>query len=199
MKTQPALLRWTDPRFLITFLAAASAVTLLLAGCHGSGSTTAETIIEANIDTQAVQIGGATQDVELYNDDTTDWTLYTMANRFAATPVAMSRGAVYEITVPGYIRHITLISVGGQSYALLSMGGKGIGVVDITNPAAMVYMRTMTVNYSPPAYTFSDGGGTVFTEPAATEPLASGPVNDLLVYNDQLLIADGAGGLVVLR
>jgi hypothetical protein len=188
-------------------LAAASAVALVLGGCGGGGDSAGDaaipTVIEANIGTLAAQIGGATQDVELYNDGTTDWTLYTMANRFAATPVGMSKGAVTEITVPGYIQHITVVKAyGGKNYALLSMGGKGVGVVDITNPAAMSYVRTMTVDYTAPAYTYSDGGGTVFTEASAAH--TSGPVNDLLVddngtpadtTDDQLFIANTAFGI----
>jgi len=141
-----------------------------------------------------------------------DWTLYSMANRFAATPVGMTKGAVTEIRVPGFIQNITVVKGYGEgdvkkSYALLSMGGKGIGVVDITNPAAMVYVRTMTVNYAPPEYTYSDGGGTVFTEPATdpATPLTNGPVNDVLVNDsdgtsgatpdDQLFIANTAYGI----
>ena len=191
-------------------LATASAVALVLGGCGGSSDdASVPTVIEANIDTLAAQIGGGTQDVELYTVDngdgtTTDWTLYTMANRFAATPVGMSKGAVTEITVPGYIQHITVVKAyGGKNYALLSMGGKGIEVVDITNPAAMVRVRTMSVgDYATPAFTYSDGGGTVFTEAAATH--AGGPVNDLLVddngtpantADDQLFIANTAYGI----
>lgn len=176
---------------------------LVLGGCGGgSGGDSVPTVIEANIDTLAAQIGGGTQDVERYNDGTTDWTLYTMANRFAATPVGMTKGAVTEITVPGYIQHITVAAYGGKNYALLSMGGKGIGVVDITNPAAMVYVRTMTVgDFATPEYTYSDGGGTVWTEPAGTR--AAGPVNDLLVddratadaADDELFIANTAFGI----
>lgn len=186
-------------RVQVACLSAVTAVVLLLGGCTNSSTSDIPNVIEANIDTLVAQIGGATQDVKLYNDGTTDWTLYTMANRFAATPVGMSKGTVTEITVPGYIQHITVASYNGQSYALLSMGGKGIGVVNITNPAAMSYVRTMSVNYDTPEYTYSDGGGTVFTEPASTVPHTSGPVNDLLVYNDgsidQLLIANGAFGI----
>lgn len=128
-----------------------------------------------------------------------------MADRFAATPVGMSKGAVTEITVPGYIENITVIkNYNGRNYALLSMGGKGIGVVDITTPNSMTYVRTMSVNYSTPEYTFSDGGGTIFTEPASTEPHTSGPINDLLVddngtpadtSDDQLFIANTAFGI----
>ncbi len=205
--------------------AAASTLVMMLAGCGSSTSSTFDeltgtlpgdlpgapptypTIIEAFIDADAALVGGATQAVTLYSDAGTDWTLYSMANRFAVTKVGMSKDVVSEIRVPGYIQRITVLKAyGGKNYALLSMGGKGIGVVDITTPAAPAYLRTMTVNYLPPAYTYSDGGGTVFTELAATVPLASGPVNDLLFYDDQtvptadpgddqLLIANGAFGI----
>ncbi len=94
---------------------ALSAAALVLSGCGGSSSSDGP--IEANIDTLVAQIGGATQDVELYNDGTTDWTLYTMANRFAATPVGMTKGAVTEITVPGYIQHITVVKDYGPADA----------------------------------------------------------------------------------
>jgi len=196
------------------YLLTASSLALLLSGCSGDSSgwfsfnTPVEpevpTVIEAHMTTLAKQIGGGTQDVEAYNDGTTDWSLYTMANRFAATPVATTRGVVSEITVPGFIQRITVVKAyGGKDYALLSMGGKGIGVVDITNPAAMVYVRTMTVNYMTPEYTFSDGGGTIFTEDASIEAHTSGPVNDVLVddkgnadtTDDELFIANTAFGI----
>ena len=196
-------------------LLAASSLAFLLSGCGDSSGwfshynpavpADAPTVIDTNIDTLAAQIGGGTQDVALYNDGVTDWTLYTMANRFAATPIDRSKGTVTEITVPGYIQHVTVLKTyGGRDYALLSMGGKGIGVVDVTNPAAMVYARTMTVNYMTPAYTFSDGGGTIFTEDASIEPHTAGSVNDLLVDNngtpadttdDELFIANTSFGI----
>lgn len=83
------------------------------------------------------------------------------------------------------------------------MGGKGIGVVDITTPTAPVLVRTMTVNYDTPTYTYSDGGGTLFTEAAATGH-TDGPVNDVLVddkgtaadtTDDELFIANTAFGI----
>ena len=197
-------------------LLAASGLVFLLSGCSGDSSgwislndnrvePDVPTVIEANIDSLVTQIGGATQDAEMYSDGARDWALYTMANRFAATPVGMSKDATYEITVPGYIQHISVVKAyGGKDYALLSMGSKGIGVVDITNPAAMLYVRTMTVNYMTPEYTYSDGGGTIFTEEASIEPHTSGPVNDLLVddngspadsSDDELFIANTAFGI----
>jgi hypothetical protein len=182
---------------------------LIASGCGDSDSLDApvpSSLIEANIDTLAAQIGGGTQDVELYNDGASDWTLYTMANRFAATPVGMVKGVVTELTVPGFIEHITVVkNYGGKHYALLSMGGKGIGVVDITNPAAMSYLRTVSVGYTAPAFTTVDGGGNEFSEEATVH--TEGPVADLLVHDDQetptpddvsddtLFIANGAFGI----
>ena len=206
--------RYARAKYLLAVLAA-SGLAFSLSNCGGDSSgwlshynpvePDAPTIIESNIDTLAAQIGGGTQDVELYNDGATDWTLYTMANRFAATPIGMTKGTVTEIKVPGFIQHITVVKAyGGKDYALLSMGSKGIGVVDITNPAAMVYVRTMTVNYMTPEYTFSDGGGTIFTEEASIEAHTSGAVNDVLVDNngspadttdDELFIANTAFGI----
>lgn len=215
MRTE-ILRTWSRRRVHLACLAAASAVSLVLASCGGGSSSSAvapeiPTVIEANISTLGAQIGGGTQAVALYtvanaDSSTTDWTLYSMANRFAVTPVGMDKPtAVPEITVPGYIQHISVVmNYGGKNYALLSMGSKGIGVVDITNPVVPALVRTMTVNYAPPEYTYSDGGGTIFTEPAALEPLTSGPVNDVLVddnntpadaTDDQLFIANTAYGI----
>lgn len=184
--------------------AAASAAAVALVACGSGGSSSSGTTeVEAFLDTQVTQIGGATSAVALFEDGSANkWTLYSMANRFAATPIGMTKGAVNEIAAPGYIQHITQVSYGGKSYALLSMGGKGIGVVDISNPAAMAYLRTMTVNYDTPSYIYVDGGGTEFTAAAASH--TSGPVNDLLIddngtpadnTDDQLYIANGAFGI----
>ena len=206
----------TNRTWRVTCAVAVSIGTLYLAGCGGglesadaSESVAIPTVIEANIDMLVSQIGGGTQDVALYNDGTTDWSLYTMANRFAMTKIGITKDSVSEITVPGYIQHIKVLKDYGtnkKSYALLSMGSKGIGVVDISNASTPVLLRTMTVDYMTPAYTYSDGGGTVFTEPASAAPHTAGPVNDLLVYDDQtettldtsddqLLIANGAFGI----
>jgi hypothetical protein len=201
--------------------AAASTLVMVVAGCGGSSSSDSSTdgsvatpsyptIIESNLNEQVTQIGGATTAVAYY-DNGTKWTLYSMANRFAVTPIstdaAAVKAAVKEVAAPGYIKHITVLKdygVGKKAYALLSMGGTGIGVVDITNPAAPVYVRTMTVDYTSPSYMYSDGGGTTFTAAAAAH--TAGPVNDVLVYDDQatptadtsddqLLIANGAFGI----
>lgn len=186
--------------------AAASAVALALAGCGSSGGGGGPLQVEASIDTFVAQIGGATTAVAYYEDATTaPWVFYSMANRFAVTKIGMTKDTVAELAAPGYIEKITVLKgYGGKDYALLSMGGKGIGVVDVSNPAAPAYLRTMTVEYLPESYTYSDGGGTVFTEPAATVPLGGGAVHDVLVddagtpadtSDDQLFIANGSFGI----
>jgi hypothetical protein len=204
MKTQ-VLEGRSDRRLRAVFFATVSLLALVLTACGDSTSESISpvTIIEAYTDTQVDQIGGATTAVAYVEDASAGkWTLYSMASRFAATPIGTTKGAVTEITVPGYIQHITPVSYGGKPYALLSMGGKGIGVVDISNPAAMVYLRTMSVSYDSPSYIYVDGGGTEFTAAAASH--TAGPVNDLLVddngtsadnTDDQLYIANGAFGI----
>ncbi|HOZ63834.1 MAG TPA: hypothetical protein PK497_05460 [Burkholderiaceae bacterium] len=210
MKKITTLSQRYGPHWRAACATAVSAAALLVAGCSGgSGGISAPSIIEAFIETQATQVGGATTAVAYYEDGTaTAWTLYSMADRFAITKVGIAKDTVYELRAPGYIESIKVVTgYAGQDYALLSMGGKGIGLVNITNPAAPVYLRTMSVNYAPPAYTYSDGGGTVFTE-AATDPatpLTNGPVHDVLVDDsdgtagatpdDKIYIANGAYGI----
>lgn len=192
---------WPAVRGLRTraaFSAAAAALVLTMVACGGGGdsSVPVTTIIESNLDAQVAQIGGATTAITYYADAAGDWTLYSMANRLAATKIGTSKGAVSEIRgLPGAIQHITLVP--GQPVALLSMGEKGIGVVDITNPAALVYRGLMTVSYSTPDVELVDGGGNYLLEPAADH--TDGVVTDLLVYNDgtedQLLIANASFGI----
>lgn len=181
-------------------LASVAAIALGLSGCGdgGSSSSSSEPLVvtESNLDTQVAQIGGATVATENYTDGAGEWALYSMANRFAATKIGMTKSAATELrNLPGTILNITVVP--GQPIALLAMGEKGIGVVDITNPAAMVYRGTYSVNYSTPEYTYSDGGGNQLVAAAADH--TGGVISDLLIYNDgtvdQLLIANESFGI----
>ncbi|MCM5570101.1 hypothetical protein M6I34_06240 [Burkholderiaceae bacterium FT117] len=180
-------------------LLAASLTVLGLAGCgSGSDGVAPTVIIEAKLDTQVAQIGGATAATSYYKDAAgTEWALFSMANRFAATPIGTTKAAAAEITVPGYILHITPVTHEGTPYALLSMGEKGIGVVDLSNPAAMSLVHVINVNYEKTGVDYVDGGG----NPVAGATIAgtAGSITDLAVYEEagvnQLLIANGAFGI----
>ena len=204
-RRQPAWRRRIQAASLVT----ASAAALLLAGC-GSGSGTSgagttptyPTIIEANLDAQAAQIGGATAAATYYKDGGgVEWTLYSMANRLAATKIGTTKDAAYEITLPGYIQHITPVAYGGKSYALVAMGGKGLAVVDLANPAAMTLLNTVNVNYEKTGLTWVDGGGTPVVN--ATVSGTAGSIADALVddrgtadnADDELFIANGSFGI----
>lgn len=197
MFTTTLKVNWSSA-FRHGIVAAASAIAVALGGC-GSGSSSsgdALPIVESNLDTQVAQIGGATVAVEYYSDGTGDWALYSMANRLAATPIGMTKGAATELSnLPGTILNITVVP--GQPIALVAMGEKGIGVVDITNPAAMVYRGTFSVNYTTPDIDYSDGGGNHLVALSAEH--TGGVISDLLVYNDgtddQLLIANEGFGI----
>ena len=179
----------------------AIAIAAGLAGCSDDPPLDPLVIEEANIATVALRVGGATQDVTRYNDGTTDWTIYTMAERLAATKIGTVKDAVAEIALPGYIKRVTLVSYEGRPYALASLRDKGIAVIDIADPLAMVHLRTMTVAYAYGPVTYVDGGGNPVVD--ASFAGASGSVNDLLVdtmgtpesTDDQLFIANGSFGI----
>ncbi|MEJ2686412.1 MAG: hypothetical protein P8124_04240, partial [Gammaproteobacteria bacterium] len=174
-----------------------------LTACGGGGSSSdsvptaavPQTIIEAHLDTVATQDGGGTTAVAQYKDVYgTRWGFYNMANRFAATPISTTKGAVYEIIVPGMVHHITLVSdgEGGNEYALLSMGDKGIGVVDVTTPSAMHLLGTATVHFELTGITYAEGGGDLVLDQTIS---GNGPVMDMVTDGTTLWIADSAYGI----
>jgi hypothetical protein len=205
MKNHASRLK-SSHQFAKTCLALACVSALALSGCGGSDSAASAAaaaavplnIIEANLDAQATQIGGATSAATYYKDAANvEWTLYSMSNRLAATPIGITKGPVTEIALPGSIQHITPVSFGGKNYALVSMGGKGLAVVDLSNPAAMALLKVVNVNYEKTGVTYVDGGGTPV--PDATVSGTAGAITDVLVYNDgtddQLLIANASFGI----
>ncbi len=176
---------------------AATGLALALGGCGGdstSNSLEIPTIIEANLDVQAAQIGGATAATTYYKDSAdVEWTLYSMANRLAITTIGTAKGVTSEITVPGYIQHITQVTHGGTPYALLSMGGSGLGVVNLTNPAAMTLVHVVNVNYEKTGLNWVDGGGNPVADAAVSG--TAGPVTDVISDGTNLYIGNGAFGI----
>lgn len=179
-----------------TSLAAAAALTLVLGACGGGSDSSVEipTIVEANLDVQAAAIGGATSAATYYKDSAnSEWTLYSMANRLAITTIGTTKGTVSELVLPGYIQHITQVTHGGVPYALVSMGGKGLAVVDLTNPAALTLLNVVNVNYEKTGLNWVDGGGNPVVD--ATVSGTAGPITDVVTDGTDLYIGNAAFGI----
>jgi hypothetical protein len=179
-----------------TSLAAAAALALAMVACGGGSDSSVEipTIVEANLDVQAATIGGATSAATYYKDSANlEWTLYSMANRLAITTIGTTKGAVSELVLPGYIQHITQVTHGGVPYALVAMGGKGLAVVDLTNPAAMTLRNVVNVNYEKTGLNWVDGGGNLVAD--ATVSGTAGPITDVVTDGTDLYIGNAAFGI----
>ena len=110
-----------------------------------------------------VQIGGSTTAIARFTSGGATWSAFNVGNIFKTTPVGMTKGAVYSLVLPGFIFDIDVVTYGANVYAIASCGSAGIALVDITNPALPVLVRTMPVNYYQTGITFTDGGGTIWT------------------------------------
>ncbi|MGD8430786.1 MAG: hypothetical protein PVH31_10290, partial [Ectothiorhodospiraceae bacterium] len=170
-----------------------------LAGCGGSGdesSISADQIIEANLNEQAAQVGGASTAVARFQDGSGgDWAIYNMANRLAVTPVQATKGAVYELSVAAYIRDIQVVSYNGATYALLALGRAGVAVVDITDPANMNLLSTTRVNYDQTGVTFTEGGGDIVRDQEIMSDKAPISALEADVDSDTLYIGDEGYGI----
>jgi hypothetical protein len=195
---------WVGMRFRTAWLAGASAATLLIAGCGSDSAfapaTTAApppvplTIIEANLDTQAAIVGGATSAAAYYKDGAnTEWTVYSMANRLAATAIGPAKGAANEIALPGYIQNITPVSFSGKNYALVAMGEKGLAVVDLSDPTALALLNVVNVNYEKTGLNWVDGGGNPVT--AATIAGTAGAITTVVTDGTALFIGNAKFGI----
>ena len=173
---------------------AVAAMSLTLSGClfDDIGSTDPVKNYESNLNTEVVHIGGATTSVAAYNDGSTDWSIYNIANRLEATPVQTSKGAVSELHLPDYIRDILVIP-GSTSYALVALGRAGIGLVDITDPTHMTLLHTTAVNYYQGGISFTEGGGDILTGQEISG--TNGYITSLATDGTNLFIGDKSFGI----
>ena len=127
---------------------------IALTGCSDGGggitdSSQCDIPLEANLDSYT-RIGGAATSVALVDEAGANWTLFNVANELRATPTGLTPGAVYSVTVEGYIQDIEVVTyppVDGTRYALLAMGPEGIAVVDLTDLTNMQQISSIGVNY----------------------------------------------------
>ena len=152
---------------------------------------------EAFLNSQT-RIGGASTVVTM--DSSNSWTFYNVANEFRATQVGVTASAKYTLPVAGFIRDVDVVEYpanSGVEYALISMGDKGITVINVTDPTNMVAVLSVDVNYEQTGITFTDGGGNIV--PDNTISGIHAPIASLAIYGDgvdqYLIIADEAYGL----
>lgn len=187
--------RGSRPRLVLW--AAASALALAMTGCGSDsdpGSAPAPlVVVEANLDSQVAKIGGATSAAAFYDDGTTQWAIFSMANRLAATPIGTTKGAAPEIELPGYILHIAAVVHDSKPYALVSMGEKGLAVVDLADPAAMKLLNVVNVNYEKTGLDYVDGGGNPVAD--ATVSGTAGTITTVITDGTDLYIGNASFGI----
>lgn len=139
-----------------------------------------------------VEIGGSTTAVARFTYGGAAWTAFNVGSVIKFTPVGLTKGTVYSVVLPGFIYDIDIASYGGKVYALASCGPSGIGVVDITNPAAPLLVRTVAVNYFQSGVTFCDTGGTIATMDIQS---TTAPIDAVETDGTNLWIADFGFGI----
>ncbi|MGD8934738.1 MAG: hypothetical protein PVF35_08155, partial [Gammaproteobacteria bacterium] len=184
----------------------ASALTLWamigLEGC-GDGNGFFKNLTLCDVDAEAslgsqTRIGGSSTVVTM---GSSNWTFYNVANDLRATQASLPAGVHYDLPLEGFIHDVDLVEdpvTAGVYYALVAMGEKGITVVNVTDPANMVVVTSVDVNYEQTGITFTDGGGNIWTDNTISG--SSGSITSLAVYNDasgvdQLIIANEDYGL----
>jgi hypothetical protein len=153
---------------------------------------------EAFLDSQQ-RIGGASTVVTLL-DPAGTWTLYNVANELRATQVGVTESAKYSLTVAGFIHDIDVVEYPASSgvfYALVSMGDKGIAVVNVTDPSNMLLRSRVDINYEQTGIVWTDGGGNIAEDNTISGMHA--PISSIEVYDDgvtaHLMIGNLAYGI----
>ena len=142
---------------------------------------------------ERVEIGGATIAAAHVEALGIQWALFNNTNHLSATPVVATRMRTFSIEVEGFIRDVLVIPYGGKQWALLSTGGKGLVVVDVTDPRRMEILTAVTVNYHQDGVTWTEGGGDIVPNNVVEGP--SGSISALATDGVDLWIADEDYGL----
>ena len=140
-----------------------------------------------------IEVGGSTTAVKKFMYSGAEWTIFNIGSRLCVTQIGTTKGPVYSIYAPGFINDIDLVTLNGFNYALLSAGSAGIVVVDITNPAAMVQVSNVNVNYHQGNISFAEGGGAILTGNEIASIQA--PIAALETDGVTLFIADNEFGI----
>lgn len=107
------------------------------------------------------QIGGSSTAVARFTYNGAEWALFNVGTALKAAPVGTSAQPPQEIVLPGFIQDLTTLSYNGGTYALAALGGAGVALVDISDPAAMTLLNVAAVNYRLENVTYAEGGGSI--------------------------------------
>ncbi len=108
-----------------------------------------------------VQIGGSTSATARFQYGGAEWCLFNIGTGLRATPVGMTKGVFYEVTLPNIANDIEILDYNGQIYALIACGTPGVAVVNITDPASMSLVSVLPVNFYMDGIIFAEGGGSI--------------------------------------
>lgn len=139
-----------------------------------------------------VQIGGASTATARVATAAGDFALFNVGTALHATPIAMAKGPVSTLVLPGTIRDLEVVT-GERTLVLAAIGAAGIAVVDATDPTALTLVSVTPVGHYQDGIAFTDTGGTTTFDNVLST--ASAPVVALATDGDQLYVADGGYGL----
>ncbi|MBE0599583.1 MAG: carboxypeptidase regulatory-like domain-containing protein [Desulfuromonadales bacterium] len=108
-----------------------------------------------------VQIGGSTTAVGRFTYGGAPWCVFNIGTILKATPVGMTKGALYSLALPGNVQDLKVFTYNGGTYAVAALGGAGVALIDLTNPAAMTLVNVAPVNYLLENVTFTETGGAI--------------------------------------
>ncbi|MBI5556844.1 MAG: carboxypeptidase regulatory-like domain-containing protein [Deltaproteobacteria bacterium] len=139
------------------------------------------------------QIGGSTTAVARFQFGGAEWCLFNIGTELNATPVGAVKGPVYKVVLPEFAFGIEVVSYNGSMYALAAIGGSGIAVVNITDPAQMSLVSVTPVNYYMDNVTYTETGGAIL--PGNIMSSSSAPIADVVSDGTDLYIADNKFGI----
>ena len=108
-----------------------------------------------------VQIGGSSTAVARFSHNGAEWALFNVGTALKAAPVGPNPPSPNQLVLPGFIQDLATFSYNGGNYALAALGGAGVALVDINDPAAMTLVNVTPVNYRLENVTFAEGGGSI--------------------------------------
>ncbi|MHB8789595.1 MAG: PKD domain-containing protein [Desulfobulbaceae bacterium] len=108
-----------------------------------------------------VQIGGSSTAVARFTYGGDEWCLFNVGTALKATPVDLNAQPAQQLILPGFIQDVATLTYNGGTYALAALGGAGVALVDISDPAAMTVLNVAPVNYRLENVTYAEGGGSI--------------------------------------